>query len=209
MPNTATTDIEVAQRAMVMVGLEPLTSFTDQTDEALVANTVYEDLVEDCLSQHNWNFASGQKALSRLSDTPVDFWDAAYALPTSPPVLQVLTVSIDDVPQNYDIYERYIYMNASENDTVVLNYIHRVETQYWPPTFTLWVIYRLAGMLSLSVTRKADISQSYVRLAEEQFRRAKARDSQQVTTQALRLSRFHRVRLGNGIFQRIVRVLLL
>lgn len=203
MPNTATTDIEVAQRAMVLVGLEPLSSFTDETDEALVANTVYEDLVEDCLSQHNWNFATGQKVVSRLSDTPVDIWDAAYALPTSPPVLQVLTVTIDDTPQNYDIYERYIYINAAENDTVVLNYIHRVETQYWPPTFTLWVVYRLAGMLSLSVTRKADISQSYVRLAEEQFRRAKARDSQQVTTAALRLSRFHRARLGNGIFQNI------
>ena len=40
MPNTATTDIEVAQRAMVLVGLEPLSSFTDETDEALVANTV-------------------------------------------------------------------------------------------------------------------------------------------------------------------------
>ena len=203
MPNTATTDIEVAQRAMVLVGLEPLTSFTDGTDEALVANTVYEDLVEDCIAQHNWNFATGQKTLARLTDTPVDIWDAAYALPTSPAVLQVNTVTIDDTPQPYDVYERYIYMNASENDTVVLNYMFRVDTQYWPPTFTLWVIYRMAGMLALSVTRKADVSNSYVQLAAEQFRRAKARDSQQVTTQALRLSRFHRVRLGNGIYQRI------
>jgi len=36
MPNTAKTDIEVAQRAMVLVGMEPLSSFTDATDEALV-----------------------------------------------------------------------------------------------------------------------------------------------------------------------------
>ena len=136
MPNTATTDIEVAQRAMVLVGLEPLTSFTDGTDEALVANTVYEDLVEDCIAQHNWNFATGQKTLARLTDTPVDIWDAAYALLTSPAVLQINTVTIDDTPQPYDVYERYIYMNASENDTVVLNYMFRVDTQYWPPTFT-------------------------------------------------------------------------
>ena len=48
MPTTPSTDIEVAQKAMVLIGLEPLTSFTDATDEALVANTIYEDVVADC-----------------------------------------------------------------------------------------------------------------------------------------------------------------
>lgn len=203
MPTTPATDIEVAQKAMVLIGLEPLTSFTDSTDEALVANTIYEDVVEDCLAQHNWNFATGQKVMSRLTDVPVDRWDAAYALPTNPAVIQVLTVTIDDTPQTYDIYERNVYINASENDTVVLNYVFRVETQYWPPAFTMWVIFRLASILALSVTRKGDVASSYTQLAENQFRKAKARDSQQVTTQGLRLSRFHRARLGNGIYQEV------
>jgi hypothetical protein len=203
MPTTPSTDIEVAQKAMVLVGLEPLASFTDQTDEALVANTIFEDVVEDCLAQHNWNFATGQKTLSRLTAAPVDRWDAAYALPTSPSVVQVQTVTVDDQPQQYDIYERYIYINAEVNDDVVLNYIYRPETQYWPPAFTMWVIFRLASVFALSVTRKADVAKSYVDLAEAQFRRAKSRDSQQVTTQGLRPSRFHRVRLGNGIYQNI------
>lgn len=203
MPTTPSTDIEVAQKAMVLIGLEPLTAFTDNTDEALVANTIFEDVVSDCLGQHSWNFATGQKVLARLTNVPVDRWDAAYALPTNPEVIQVQTVTIDDVPQAYDIYERYVYINADATEEVVLNYIFRPETQYWPPTFTMWVIYRLASVLALSVTRKGDIAQSYTQLAEQQFRRAKARDSQQVTTQNLRLSRFHRARLGNGIYQEI------
>jgi hypothetical protein len=203
MPTTPSTDIEVAQKAMVLIGLEPLTSFTDATDEALVANTIFEDVVEDCLGQHNWNFAMGQKTLSRLTDVPVDRWDAAYALPTSPAVVHVQTVTIDDAPQPYDIYERYVYINAEESSDVVLNYIFRPETQYWPPTFTMWVIFRLASVLALSVTRKADVADAYTKLAEAQFRRAKARDSQQVTTQGLRLSRYHRARLGNGIYQEV------
>ena len=203
MPTTPSTDIEVAQKAMVLVGMEPLTAFTDKTDEAKVANTIYEDIVSDCLATHNWNFATGQKTLSRLTDTPVDRWDAAYALPTNPEVMQVLTVTIEDVVQSYDIYDRYVYFNAQTSDTVVLNYLFRPETQYWTPAFTLWVIYRLASVLALSVTRKADIAKQFVAMADNQFRVAKSRDSQQVTTQALRLSRFHKVRLGNGIYQRI------
>jgi hypothetical protein len=203
MPNTAKTDIEVAQRAMVLVGMEPLSSFTEATDEALVMNTSYEDIVEDCLAQNNWNFATGQIELSRLADAPVDRWDAAYAMPTEPAVIQVQTITIEDAVQQYDIYERYIYLNANENDRVVLNYIFRVDTQYWPPAFTLWVIYRLASILALSVTRKADIARSYSQLADIQFRRAKARDAQQVTTQQVALSRYHRIRLGSGIFTKI------
>jgi len=203
MPTTPSTDIEVAQKAMVLIGLEPLASFTDQTDEALVANTIFEDVVEDCLAQHNWNFATGQKTLSRLTAVPVDRWDSAYALPTSPSVVQVQTVTIDDQPQQYDIYERYVYLNAEASETVVLNYIFRPETQYWPPAFTMWTIFRLASVLALAVTRKADIAKSYVDLAEAQFRRAKSRDSQQVTTQGLRPSRYHRVRMGNGIYQNV------
>jgi len=203
MPSTPSTDIEVAQKAMVLVGLEPLTSFTDQTDEALVANTIYEDIIEDCLAHHNWNFATGQKVLARLTAAPVDRWDAAYALPTSPEVVQVLTVTINDTPQQYDIYERYVYINAEAGDEVVLNYVFRPETRYWPPAFTMWVIFRLASVFALSVTRKGDIAKSYTDLAEAQFRRAKARDSQQVTTQGLRPSRYHRVRLGNAIYQEI------
>ena len=197
MPTTPSTDIEVAQKAMVLIGLEPLTSFTDNTDEALVANTIFEDVVTDCLGQHSWNFATGQKTLSRLTNVPVDRWDAAYSLPTNPPVIQVQTVTIDDVPQQYDIYERYVYINADVNDDVVLNYVFRPDTQYWPPTFTMWVIFRLASVLALSVTRKGDIAQSYTQLAEGQFRRAKARDSQQVSTQGLRLNRYTRARLGS------------
>lgn len=196
MPISARTDIEVAQRAMVLVGLEPLAGFTDSTDEALVMNTLYEDMVEDCLSQHSWKFATGQKQLSRLTDAPLDRWDAAYALPTEPAVMQVHTVTIDDVVQEYSIYERYIYINAGENDNVILNYMFRVDTQYWPPAFSLWVIYRLASILGLSVTRNADVAESYVQLADQQFRMAKARDSQQVTTQGIRLTRYHKVRRG-------------
>ena len=203
MPNTAKTDIEVAQRAMVLVGMEPLSSFTESTDEALVMNTTYEDLVEDCLAQNNWNFATGQIVLSRLADTPIDRWDSAYVMPTEPAVIQVQTVTVGKVVQTYDIYEKYIYINAQANEEVVLNYIYRVDTQYWTPAFTLWVIYRLASILALAVTRKADVAKSYREMADLQFRRAKARDAQQVTTNNVSLSRYHQIRNGSGLFVKI------
>ena len=142
MPTTPSTDIEVAQKAMVLIGLEPLTSFTDNTDEALVANTIFEDVVSDCLGQHTWNFATGQKELARLTDVPVDRWDAAYALPTSPPVIQVQTITIDDQPQPYDIYERYIISMLKQKMMLFLIMCldQRLNTGL---QHLLWVIFRL------------------------------------------------------------------
>ena len=67
----------------------------------------------------------------------------------------------------------------------------------------LWVIYRLANVLALSVIRKGDIARSYQNLADAQFRMAKARDSQQTTTQQVALDRFTKVRLGSNLFARI------
>ena len=40
----ATTKIDICARALVMIGAQPITSFTDGSTEALVANNVYEDI---------------------------------------------------------------------------------------------------------------------------------------------------------------------
>ena len=97
-----TSKVDIAQQAMVLVGLRPLTSFDDKTDEALSANLLYESVIKDCLTQHPWNFATGQKTLNRLADTPIDTWDAAYQLPTDVEPLIIQTITVTDNPISYD-----------------------------------------------------------------------------------------------------------
>ncbi|QDP67366.1 MAG: hypothetical protein Tp1124SUR272871_46 [Prokaryotic dsDNA virus sp.] len=192
-----TSKIDIAQQAMVLVGLQPLTSFDDQTDEALSANLLYETVVRDCLSQHTWNFATGQKVLNRLADTPVDIWDAAYQLPTDVEPLIIQTITNDDITIQYDRYEDKIYTldaEVSENDTLVATYQFRADEDDWPPYFQMYVVYRLASTFALSIIRKGDIAQSLSQLAEQQFTRAKTRDSQAVTTNKIKLNRFANIR---------------
>ena len=49
MPTAANSDIDVAARALVLIGADPITSFTASSTEALVANNVYEDTVRTAL----------------------------------------------------------------------------------------------------------------------------------------------------------------
>ena len=49
MPSVANSDIDIASRALILIGAEPITSFTASSTEATVANAVYEDVVRTTL----------------------------------------------------------------------------------------------------------------------------------------------------------------
>ena len=45
----AVTKIDIASRALIMIGSNPISSFTDDTTEALVTNNIYEEIIESTL----------------------------------------------------------------------------------------------------------------------------------------------------------------
>jgi len=66
----ATTDITIVNHALVLVGAySPITAMNDDTDQAKAANQIFTDVVEDILSEYNWNFATTQAELSRTRKT--------------------------------------------------------------------------------------------------------------------------------------------
>ena len=68
----------------MLIGGDPIASFTDGTTESDLADAVYEDIVRAALTSSRWNFATKQFELNRLVATPVGRWDAACLLYTSP-----------------------------------------------------------------------------------------------------------------------------
>ena len=53
-----------------MVGAQPISSFSDGSTEALVASNIYEDILEASLCRTRWRFATTQKQISLLTNTP-------------------------------------------------------------------------------------------------------------------------------------------
>ena len=92
----AVTKVDIASRALVMIGANPISSFTDDTTEALVTNTIYEEVVESTLTRHNWRFATGQQQLSLLADAPTGRFEYAYQIPSNPECLKILSVTSND-----------------------------------------------------------------------------------------------------------------
>ena len=191
----ATTNIDICARALVMIGAQPITSFTDGSTEALVANNVYEDITKASLTRHRWRFASTQATLSLLTNSPTGRYDYAYQMPTSPEVLQIISITVNDYVIPYSRYQDFIYVNSyGSSSSLVMDYIYRVDESYFPPHFVLALEYELASVFAGSVARDSAMIKQFKELAERQFLIAKNIDSAETTSKVLDTNRFINLR---------------
>ena len=191
----ATTNIDICARALIMIGAQPISSFSDGSTEALVASNIYDDVVEASLTRHRWRFATTQAELSLLTNTPTGRYDYAYQVPTSPAVLQIITLTVNDYVIPYSRYQNYIYLNSyGSNSKVVMDYIYKVGEEYFPPHFRLALEYELAAIFAGSVARDSNMIEQFKTLSERQFLIAKNIDSAETTSKVLDTNRFTNLR---------------
>lgn len=187
----AVTKVDIASRALVMIGSNPISSFNDDTTEALVTNTIYEEVVESTLTRHNWRFATGQQQLSLLANTPTGRFEYAYQIPANPECLKILAVTVNDALIQYSRYEDKIYLDGfGSQSAVIMDYIFRQSEDQFPPHFRLAVEYKLASIFGGSVARDAALVREFDQLSERQLLIAKNTDSQETTTKTLSTDRF-------------------
>jgi hypothetical protein len=187
----AVTKVDIASRALVMIGSNPISSFNDDTTEALVTNTIYEEVVESTLTRHNWRFATGQQQLSLLANAPTGRFEYAYQIPANPECLKILAVTVNDALIQYSRYEDKIYLDGfGSQSAVIMDYIFRQSEDQFPPHFRLAVEYKLASIFGGSVARDAALVREFDQLSERQLLIAKNTDSQETTTKTLSTDRF-------------------
>ena len=187
----AVTKVDIASRALIMIGANPIASFTDGTTEANVTNTIYEEIIESSLTRHNWRFATGQQQLSLLANSPTGRFEYAYQIPANPECLKILAVTVNDALIQYNRYEDKIYLDGfGSQSTVIMDYIFRQSEDQFPPHFRLAVEYKLASIFGGSVARDAALVREFDQLSERQMLIAKNTDSQETTTKTLSTDRF-------------------
>ena len=187
----AVTKVDIASRALVMIGANPIASFTDGTTEANVTNTIYEEIIESSLTRHNWRFATGQQQLSLLANSPTGRFEYAYQIPANPECLKILAVTVNDALIQYNRYEDKIYLDGfGSQSTVIMDYIFRQSEDQFPPHFRLAIEYKLASIFGGSVARDAALVREFDQLSERQILIAKNTDSQETTTKTLSTDRF-------------------
>ena len=103
----ADSKFDICNKALVLVGGNTISSFTQNTTESIVANQLYETTLEDLLTKCRWRFASKQSQLSKNTTNPDARYESSYALPADAMILH--TVTVGDQVIVYDRYGQNIF----------------------------------------------------------------------------------------------------
>jgi|TARA_R110002074_G_scaffold235222_2_gene407073 hypothetical protein len=184
----ANSAIDIASRALVLIGSEPITSFDTASTEALVASNMYEDTVRATLSSARWRFATEQATLNQLTDAPTGRFDLAHQLPSD--LLVLHGVTINDRLIEYTVYGDKVFSDSSTNDSLIADYTFRATEDTWPSYFSLAVQYALASIFSTSIARDDGLMNVMEAKGSQLMAKARNIDAQQQTTRRLSTSRF-------------------
>ena len=188
MPTVANSDIDIASRALVLIGAEPITSFTAQTTEATVANAIYEDMVRTTLCSSRWRFATNQAELNLLTAVPTGRYDRAHQLPAD--LLMLHAVTVNDAVIEYNVYGDKVFSDSASSDSLIADYTFRALEQDFPSYFTVALQFSLAAAFALGIARDEQLSSVLEGKGAQLLQQAKTLDSQQQTTRKLLTSRF-------------------
>lgn len=162
--------VEIASNAMVLIGANPISSFTEGT-EGTVADALYESTYTSVLASFRWRFASKQAVLSKLVAAPLNTWQYQYQLPTD-----LLVVIKTEYLGNYEIFGDKLY---SDSPSLSIDYIYRVPETLLPAYFVKALEFLLAAQFAVPITDNTQRATLYETLYEKQLARAKNTDSTQ------------------------------
>ena len=188
MPSVANSDIDIASRALVLIGAEPITSFTASNTEAVVANAIYEDMVRTTLCSSRWRFATNQAELNLLTAVPTGRYDRAHQLPAD--LLMLHAITVNDAVIKYNVYGDKVFSDSTSSDTLVADFTFRADEVDFPSYFSLALQYSLASIFATSIARDDGLMQIMETKANQLMAKARNIDAQQQTTRKLVTSRF-------------------
>lgn len=194
MSQAANSAVDISARALTLIGANPISSFSETSTEAQIANNMYEDVAQASLCQTRWRFSTNQAVLNQLSDVPTGRFDVAHQLPVD--TLMVHAITVSDLLIQYSIYGDKVFSNSSTSDELVADFTFRANETAWPSYFTLAVEYQLAAIFATSIARDDGLANAMEQKAERLMAKARTLDSQQQTTRKLVTNRFKTERLS-------------
>ena len=179
-----------------MAGIAKISPFDDTDLEAAITRTTSTKTSSRIASIHpRASPLHRHPGSAARQPPPVGF--GRHALPNDPRPLQVRTLYVSgSLASHYRLLGEQLWVDAQPTDRLELEALWRLNEAIWPPWFRLYAILRIAGFLAGPITRNGDLAKTLLGDAEGQLVRSRTRDSQQQTTQKIRLTKVRSTRLG-------------
>tara|TARA_R100001510_G_C7656872_1_gene217518 strand:- start:11711 stop:12325 length:615 start_codon:yes stop_codon:yes gene_type:complete len=148
------TDLSTVNNSLRLLGVDTITSLTDGTKRASIANGIYTFVKHHTLSMYPWKFALKKVELARDSATPNNEWTYQYSMPSDSVTGLPNTVFFSGEvgagsELRFDIYERKV---LTDSTTVFVDYVYNVGEDAMPSYFITLLIYQVAWHLAEPLT---------------------------------------------------------
>lgn len=164
---TGDTDIKICSDALLLLGANPISSFTEGTDESNICDRLYPDIKIRTLTMYPWSFSFKKVQLSRLITTPTNEYKYEYQLPSDIIGRPNAVYDTDDV----NIAPRREYRLVGDKlltnyESVYIDYQYNVPEYSLPHYFVQLLKYEMAWHLALPITDQTDKSDYWRTIAE-------------------------------------------
>lgn len=160
------TKLSICSDALIMLGAAPLSSFADGTDEAQIADRLYDDLLNTLLMQYPYSWSIKKVQLSRLVDDPINEWKYKYQLPgdiLGNPKAVFESSAIGSPPlNNFEIYSAGLYTNYEQ---VWIDYQFSPQPSAFPPYFVRLLRTALAAEFAEPITDQITKADYFFKMA--------------------------------------------
>lgn len=142
-----TTDIEIISQASVICGRQGFNTLDDGGSFATDGGALYQTLVTAELGSNRWRFAQEFQAMGVLATLTPNFdnWRYYWEMPAD--LLMLFRI---DPMVPYIVFGNRILTNDNQSRTAI--YAKSVPVSKWPATFSMYIVFKLASMMAISVT---------------------------------------------------------
>lgn len=166
----ATSPVSLCSNALILLGGQPISSFTDGSTESQIASLLYENTYHAMLTETQWHFATKTAKLARHTERPDNGYNYKFQLPSD----HLYVVKCSD--RDYEIYERDVYANSEE---VTIMYVYPVDEANLPPYFAKALEYNLAAQFAIPLTDSSTKANFYANVYQSAIKKARFADASQ------------------------------
>ena len=180
-----TSKVDLANEALLLLGSNTITSFTDNDSNAVLVNRFFPSERDAVLRSHRWNCAITTANIASLSTAPIIDWEYKFTLPTDPYCLRVLDVRTvtGDIKLDHEIHGREL---LTEESSVDITYIQRLEdTTQFDSLLYQALVFRMAWKLAFPIMRSHTVMGQMGQMYEAVVREARTIDSQEGTPETI------------------------
>ena len=143
--------VQLCNIALSRLAANTITSLTDNTPEARLCNTFFDEMADQVMIEGSWSSTIKRVGLAQTTNTPIFGYTYEYQLPVNPFCLKVL--NIDETTPGSCPYRIEGDKLLIESPTVKIRYIARItDTQAWDPYLTRAFVSRLTAELAYQIT---------------------------------------------------------